>query len=62
MKIFPQFLKISTVWILTYRFGLCHLADLLKFEAVLDGTVGLLDCQQLFCSVNPSTDSEKPLA
>jgi hypothetical protein len=28
----------------------------------LDETEGLFDCQQLFWSVNPSTEREKPLA
>ena len=48
----------------TYEVSFYHLVGLecLKFEAVLDGTAGLFDCQQLFCNVNPSTERENPLA
>ena len=44
----------------------CHLVvlypDCLKLDAVFEGIEGLLLCQQLFCKVNPSTESENPLA
>ena len=54
------------LFMIIYLLTLCYLVDLLedclKFEDVFEATGGLLDCQQLLCSVNPSTDREKPLA